>query len=144
MPEPEERRPADDGLVDALRDVYDPCCEERGVSVVDMGLVRSAALEAGTARVELLLTTGWCPFAARVVDGVRQRLEALPGVERAAVEVVWDEAWTTDRLSDRARRTLQFLPLPVAVPDRDTYVAALLRRSAEGSARPGAEGEEAS
>ena len=26
---------------DALSEVYDPCCREKGISVVDMGLVRS-------------------------------------------------------------------------------------------------------
>ena len=26
-------------LIDALRDVYDPCCQDRGVSIVDMGVV---------------------------------------------------------------------------------------------------------
>jgi metal-sulfur cluster biosynthetic enzyme len=110
-------------IVDALRDVYDPCCQEKGLSVVDMGLVRSATVSAGRARVELLLTTGWCPFAARVLTEVRDRVAALPGVGTAEVEVVWDEPWTTDRLSDRARRTLRFLPEPAAVADRDAYVA---------------------
>jgi hypothetical protein len=28
--------------LDALSDVCDPCCQKRGISVVDMGLVRSA------------------------------------------------------------------------------------------------------
>jgi metal-sulfur cluster biosynthetic enzyme len=111
-------------VVDALRDVYDPCCREKGISVVDMGLVRSVAVTGGAARVELLLTTGWCPFAARVVTEVRDRVEALPGVDRADVEIVWDEPWTTDRLSPAARRVLRFLPEPAAVPDRDAYIAA--------------------
>ena len=30
----------------------------------------------------------------------------------STVEIVWDEPWTTDRLSDKARRTLRFLPDP--------------------------------
>jgi metal-sulfur cluster biosynthetic enzyme len=110
-------------VVDALRTVHDPCCEEKGLSIVDMGLVRSATVADGRARVELLLTTGWCPFAARVLADVRDRVTALPGVRAAEVEVVWDEPWTTDRLSDRARRTLRFLPDPAAVADRDAYVA---------------------
>jgi len=110
-------------VVDALRDVYDPCCQEKGLSVVDMGLVRTATVADGRARVELLLTTGWCPFAARVLTEVRDRVAALPGVGSADVEVVWDEPWTTDRLSPRARRTLRFLPEPVAVGDRDRYIA---------------------
>jgi metal-sulfur cluster biosynthetic enzyme len=71
-------------VVDVLRDVYDPCCAEKGISVVDMGLVRSAVVDPdGTARVELLLTSGWCPFSARVLSEVRQRVEALTGVAGA-------------------------------------------------------------
>jgi metal-sulfur cluster biosynthetic enzyme len=110
-------------VTESLRDVYDPCCEEKGISVVDMGLVRSVALHDGHARVELLLTSGWCPFAARVLTDVRERVEAFPEVDSAEVEVVWDEAWTTDRLSPSARATLRFLPEPTAVPDRDRYIA---------------------
>jgi metal-sulfur cluster biosynthetic enzyme len=114
-------------VLDRLRDVYDPCCREKGVSVVDMGIVRSVTVAAGTARVELILTSGWCPFAARVLTEVRERVEATPGIEQAEVEVVWDEPWTTDRLSASARRALRFLPDPVAVPDRDAYIAAHTR-----------------
>lgn len=109
---------------DALSEVYDPCCREKGISIVEMGLVRSARVEDGRARVELLLTSGWCPFAATVVGQVERRLRDEPGITGAEVEIVWDEAWTTDRLAPRARRILRFLPPPTAVPDRDAYVAA--------------------
>ena len=37
-----------DEYLDALRDVYDPCCREKGISVVDMGLVRSVQCVTGT------------------------------------------------------------------------------------------------
>jgi metal-sulfur cluster biosynthetic enzyme len=114
---------APDSYLDALRDVYDPCCQEKGISVVDMGLVRSIDVEARRATVELLLTTGWCPFAVRVVDDVRERIAALEEIDEAHVEVVWDEPWTTDRLSASARQKLRFLPDPVAVADPQSYVA---------------------
>ncbi len=119
-------------FLDALGEVFDPCCREKGISVVEMGLVRSVTVDEGRARVELLLTSGWCPFASRVLDEVRERVEGLPGIEAAEVEIVWTEAWTTDRLSDSARRKLRFLPEPAAVADRDAYVAAH-RTSAEGA-----------
>jgi metal-sulfur cluster biosynthetic enzyme len=108
---------------DALSEVYDPCCAEKGLSVVDMGLVRSVRRAGGQVRVELLLTSGWCPFAARVLTEVQQRIEAQPGVDRAEVDIVWDEAWTTDRLSERAARMLRFLPPPAQVGHRDAYLA---------------------
>ena len=89
-----------------------------------MGLVRSVDSSGGHVRVELLLTSGWCPFASGVLTEVRERIEAQPGVTGAEVEIVWDEAWTTDRLSERAARLLRFLPLPAQVPDRAAYLAA--------------------
>jgi len=110
--------------LDALSDVYDPCCREKGISVVDMGLVRSVQEVGDQVRVELLLTSGWCPFAARVLTEVQQRIEAQPGVAAAEVEVVWDEPWTTDRLSERAAALLRFLPPPAQVGDREAYLAA--------------------
>jgi len=71
-----------------------------------------------------LLTSGWCPFAASMLTQVEQRMLEQPGITDADVQIVWDEAWTTDRLSPRARSILRFLPPPAAVPDRDAYIAA--------------------
>jgi metal-sulfur cluster biosynthetic enzyme len=109
--------------VAALEHVYDPCCREKGISVVDMGLLRSVTVADRHARVELLLTSGWCPFASRVLADVEEALTAQPGVDSCAVEIVWDEAWSPDRLSEPARRLLRFLPDPVAVGDRDAYLS---------------------
>ena len=111
---------------DALSDVYDPCCREKGISVVDMGLVRSVHASGGHVRVELLLTSGWCPFAAGVLTEVKEQILMAQGITDADVSIVWDEAWTTDRLSPRARDILRFLPPPAAVADRDEYVRAHL------------------
>jgi metal-sulfur cluster biosynthetic enzyme len=113
-----------DWAVQALSEVYDPCCREKGISVVDMGLLRSVELQDGHVRVELLLTSGWCPFATSVLTDVTDAIGAQPGVRSCEVEIVWDEAWTPDRLSESARRTLRFLPDPIAVRDRDAYLAA--------------------
>jgi len=102
-------------VMEALASVYDPCCQEKGLSVVDMGLVRSVAVDGDQARVELLLTTGWCPFAANLVGQISERVAAVAGMAGSEVEIVWDEPWTTDRLSDKARRALRFLPHPKEV-----------------------------
>ena len=37
-------------LIDALRGVYDPCCADRGVSIVDMGVVEDVRLVGGARR----------------------------------------------------------------------------------------------
>ena len=116
------RAPDHSALMQALGDVYDPCCADRGISIVDMGVVEDVRVDGPHVDVDLVLTSGWCPFAARLLTEVQERVEALPGVDRAEVEVVWDEPWTLDRLSPSAAQKLRFLPPPAAVGDRDAYI----------------------
>ena len=108
-------------MIDALRDVYDPCCADRGISVVDMGLVEDVHVEGSHVRVDLVLTTGWCPFVASMSDMIPARLRDLDGVESVDVEVVWDPVWTTERLSPDGPRQALDAPggaaaLPGAAP----------------------------
>ncbi|HET7398582.1 MAG TPA: iron-sulfur cluster assembly protein [Intrasporangium sp.] len=113
----------DPRISDLLKGVYDPCCRDKGISVVDMGLLHSAGVDDdGTARVELLLTSGWCPFASTVLHEIELAVAAMPGVRRAEVEIVWDEAWSTDRLAPSAKEKLRFLPPPASVGDPTAYV----------------------
>jgi metal-sulfur cluster biosynthetic enzyme len=124
-------------VVEALRSVYDPCCREQGISVVDMGLIDSVRFADGEARLELVLTSGWCPFAVELLTAVRERVEALPEVEGAAVEIVWEKAWGSERLSPEARAKLRFLPDPASIPDREQYVAARVQpQESQGRSRP--------
>ena len=102
----------DPSVRDVLSDVYDPCCRDKGISVVDMGLLHSAEIDGGAARVELMLTSGWCPFAAAVLGDIESAVRSLPGVDEATVELVWHEAWSPERLSDSAKAKLRFLPHP--------------------------------
>ena len=73
---------------DALAGIYDPCCREKGISVLEMGLVRSVQVEDGVAKVELLLTSGWCPFAASVLTEVKDQILAQPGISDAD-KIAW-------------------------------------------------------
>jgi metal-sulfur cluster biosynthetic enzyme len=109
-------------VMDALRDVYDPCCADRGISVVDMGVVEDVHVTGSHVRVELVLTTGWCPFVAAMSDAIPARLGRLEGVDAVDVEVVWDPVWTPDRLSPSAREKLS-LPLEELLPHRERRLA---------------------
>jgi metal-sulfur cluster biosynthetic enzyme len=114
--------PDRDRVLEALREVYDPCCADRGISVVDMGVVEAVHVEGSHVRVDLVLTTGWCPFVAAMSDVIPARLRRLDGVETVAVEVVWDPVWTPDRLSPSAREKLS-LPLEELLPHRERRLA---------------------
>jgi metal-sulfur cluster biosynthetic enzyme len=119
----------------ALRGVYDPCCRDKGISVVDMGLLHRASVTDGVAQVELLLTSGWCPFASRVLTDVEAAVTELPGVTRADVRVVWDKPWDETRLSADARSKLRFMPAPAQVADREAFISDKLRQARQEASR---------
>jgi metal-sulfur cluster biosynthetic enzyme len=116
------RAPDPDAILDALRDVYDPCCADRGVSIVDMGVVEDVRVDGAHVDVDLVLTTGWCPFVASMSTAIPERLRRMEGVETVEVRTVWDPVWTTDRLSPSARDKLA-MPLEQLEPYRQRRIA---------------------
>ena len=110
--------PGREAVVGALDNCFDPCCQERRISVVDMGLIESIEILGRVVKVEMVLTTGWCPFASRLLEMVEEEVGALPGVEAVDVEVVWDPTWTPERMSAGAREKLR-LPLERLEPLRE-------------------------
>jgi len=125
---PADTPPDEATIIDALGGVYDPCCAERGLSVVDMGLVEDVHVEGARVRVDLVLTTGWCPFVASLSTTIPDRLRELRGIEDVEVNVLWDPVWTSDRLSPKAQAELS-MPLEQLIPYRERRLA----RSAEGA-----------
>ena len=109
-------------VVDALREVYDPCCADRGISIVDMGVVEDVRVDEGRVEVDLVLTTGWCPFVTTMSTAIPERLRSVAGVEDVDVQVVWDPVWTPERMSERARAELS-LPLEQLIPYREQRLA---------------------
>jgi metal-sulfur cluster biosynthetic enzyme len=107
-----------EAVIRALENCYDPCCRDRKISVVDMGLIESIAVRGREVRIEIVLTTGWCPFASRLLEMIREEVGKLPAVDAVEVEVVWDPTWTPERMSSGARKKLT-LPLEKLAPLRE-------------------------
>jgi len=112
-----------DEVMTALRDCYDPCCRDRGISVVDMGLIEDVRVTGAKVHIDMLLTTGWCPFVANLYNTMEERVKQCVGVEDVKVQVLWEPAWTMDRLSESARQALT-LPLEQLLPLREQRLAA--------------------
>ncbi len=110
--------PSREAVIQALDNCYDPCCQERKISVVDMGLIESIDIDARQVRIEMVLTTGWCPFASRLLEMVEEEVGGLTEVDGVEVEVVWDPTWTPERMSDSAREKLT-MPLEKLAPLRE-------------------------
>ena len=108
-------------VIRALDNCYDPCCSDRRISVVDMGLIESIEILDMRVRIEIVLTSGWCPFAARLLDMIQEEVGGLAGIDAVEVEVVWDPTWTPERMSAGAREKLR-LPLEKLEPLREARI----------------------
>ena len=107
-----------EAVIRALDSCYDPCCRDRKISVVDMGLIESITIRGRKVRIEMVLTTGWCPFASRLLEMIEEEVGGLAEVVTVEVEVVWDPTWTPERMSGSAREKLA-LPLEKLAPLRE-------------------------
>ena len=56
--------------------------------------------------VMMTLTTPNCPAAGELPTMVENAVASVPGVGVVNVNLVWDPAWTPDRMSDEARLVL--------------------------------------
>ena len=91
-------------IIDAICAVYDP---EIPVSIWDMGLIYDIDIDAERrVHIRMTLTAPACPSAQSLPAEVEHKVREVPGVNDVLVEVVWEPAWSTDRMSDAAKLQL--------------------------------------
>ena len=96
-----------DGVVAALRDIYDP---EIPVNIYDLGLIYGVDVsDEADVVVTMTLTTPHCPVAESMPGEVELRVGAVPGVRDAEVNLVWDPPWDPAKMSDEAKLELGML-----------------------------------
>ena len=88
-----------------LRTCFDP---EIPINVVDLGLVYEVVVEpAGDGlrkvSVQMTLTAPGCGMGEILVDDARSRIEMIPTVAEADVELVFDPPWNATMMSEAAR-----------------------------------------
>jgi probable FeS assembly SUF system protein SufT len=104
--------PVDEELIWAqLRNVYDP---EIPVNIVELGLVYDLQIEplaTGGSRVEvkMTLTAPGCGMGEIIAHDAKCRIENVPGVKEANVEVVFDPPWNQQMMSEAAKLELGLL-----------------------------------
>ena len=89
----------------ALYEVFDP--EIPALSIVDLGMVHKLTCADGHAVVQMMPTFMGCPALSIIRRNVVDRLLAVEGVTSADVEFIYDEPWTTQRLTESAKTRLR-------------------------------------
>lgn len=88
-----------------LKTIPDP---EIGVSLWDLGLIYSIAIDSKTGGVAITmsLTSVGCPLFDLIANPIREQVGKLKGVKRVDVELVFDPPWSTDRMTQKAKDQL--------------------------------------
>lgn len=104
--------PTEEDLWEALRKVYDP---EIPVNIVDLGLVYTLevvpdeAAKAWDVKGAITLTAPGCGMGPAIAQDAKYKLEGVPGVREATVDIVWDPPWHQDMISEAGKMELGLL-----------------------------------
>ncbi len=88
-----------------LKTCYDP---EIPINIVDLGLVYDCKIEAlgpgrRAVRIQMTLTAPGCGMGDVLAQDVKQKIEIIPTVEEATVELVFDPPWDRSMMSEEAQ-----------------------------------------
>lgn len=97
----------EEAMIHVMKTIYDP---EIPVPIWDLGLIYGWDIEDGddgkTVTVRMTLTAPNCPAAETLPAEVEQGVNALDGVGRAGIDLVFVPSYSMEMLTDEARLTL--------------------------------------
>jgi FeS assembly SUF system protein len=101
---PEQIEDTENAIVEALKTIYDP---EIPVNIYELGLIYDIDVqEAGAVHIKMTLTSPACPVAGSLPGEVETKVQGVPGVASAEIELVWDPVWNPSMMSEAARLQL--------------------------------------
>ena len=94
-----------DRVIEALENVIDP---ELGIDIMNLGLVYDVKMSDDNkhAIVDMTLTSMGCPLAPVIIEQVETAMLGVDEIEKVDVNIVWEPAWTKDRMSRYAKIAL--------------------------------------
>ena len=105
VPEPTaDTNELENNIVEALKTVFDP---EIPVNIYELGLIYDINIQPdGKTDIKMTLTSPACPVAGSLPGEVKAKVENVPGVSSADIELVWDPVWNPSMMSEAARLQL--------------------------------------
>jgi metal-sulfur cluster biosynthetic enzyme len=93
-------------VLDSLRQCMDP---EIPISVVDMGLIYGITIkDDNKVDIKMTMTTRGCPLHDTLVSDVKRYVTKVPGVTGVNVEIVWEPAWTPEKMSEEGKKMINY------------------------------------
>lgn len=90
--------------LEALSEIIDP---ELGIDIVNLGLIYGISLsDDACCTVTMTLTIMGCPLSDYLDRSIQEQLEMLPEVKTVVINLVWEPAWSIDKMSREAKMDL--------------------------------------
>lgn len=100
-----EKAASREDVIEALKTVSDP---EIMINIYDMGLVYKLDVkENGDVYIEMTVTAPTCPVAGILPQQAADAVALVEGTGNVDVKIVWEPAWTIERLSDEAKMMIE-------------------------------------
>ena len=91
-------------VIKCIETIYDP---EIPVNIYDLGLIYDInLLENNDIKIKMSLTAPGCPVAGEMPGQVADTIAKIDDAGLIEVELVWEPAWTKDRMSEDAKMAL--------------------------------------
>lgn len=92
----------EDLVYEVLKECYDP---EIPLNVVDLGLIYNVRVNPDSVDLKITMTSQQCPSHVSISEDIKTRLTDA-GFPTPKIELVWEPAWSPQRISEAGRRAL--------------------------------------
>jgi len=92
----------EDLVYEVLKECFDP---EIPLNVVDLGLIYNVQVNPDSVDLKITMTSQQCPSHVSISEDIKTKLTDA-GFPTPKIELVWEPAWTPQRISESGRRAL--------------------------------------
>ena len=101
-------------VLDSLKQCMDP---EIPINIVDMGLIYGINVtDDNKVDIKMTMTTRGCPLHDTLVSDVKRYVNKVPGVSGINVEIVWEPAWTPEKMSEEGKKLINYGKQKIITP----------------------------
>jgi metal-sulfur cluster biosynthetic enzyme len=92
----------EDLVYEVLKECFDP---EIPLNVVDLGLIYKVQVNPDSVDLKITMTSPQCPSHVSITEDIKTKLTDA-GFPTPKIELVWEPAWSPQRISESGRRAL--------------------------------------
>jgi len=96
-----------DKVIVEIKKIYDP---EIPVNIYELGLIYKIDIDNNNkVNIDMTLTSPNCPVAESLPNEVKEKVKKIEGVSDVELKLVWEPAWTKDKMSEASKLELNLV-----------------------------------